>query len=99
MRTRGALIQHGDADDILDHGVGEHVVGEGLDLGEQCVIHRSVDGQLEALADANTGELALAETGEGAGDGLALRVEKFSLGHDLNDDCGHWTLPRVCAGG
>jgi hypothetical protein len=85
-----------DVDDILDHGVGEHVFGELAHFVEEGGIHRAIDGELETLADAHGREVPLAETSEGTGDGLALGVEKFSLGHDLDDDCGHDELPLVC---
>ncbi len=92
----GAGLVH--THDILDDEVGEHVLRELAHLGEHALGDGTVDGQLEALANTNVREVAFAETVEGAGDGLALGVEKFGLGHDFDDDGGHDGLPRVAGG-
>jgi hypothetical protein len=73
------------------------VLGELRDLGEHG-IRGFVDGDLEALADAHARDGGLAEAVEGSGDGLALRVEKFGLGHDLDDDYGHNSLHEFACG-
>ena len=49
----------------------------------------ALDGELEALADADGGEVLDAQAREGAGDGLSLRVQQLGLGHDVDDDGGH----------
>ncbi len=77
------------AHDVLDHRVREHRLGELPRLVERGLVGRPVDGELEALADAHAGEAALAEARECAGHGLALGVEQFGLGHDVDDDDGH----------
>ena len=55
--------------------------------------HVALDAQLEALALAHRGELLEAQAWEGAGHGLALRVEEFGLRHDVDDDSSHSDLP------
>ena len=51
--------------------------------------HLALDLELEPLALAGAGELGEAEPGQGAGDGLALRVEDLGLRHDVDDDASH----------
>jgi hypothetical protein len=58
-------------------------------LARTSSVDLALDGELEALADAHGREVLDAEPRERTRHGLALRVEQFGFGHDVDDDGGH----------
>ena len=76
-------------DDVLDHGVGQQLLGGLAGGGEHLVGDLAVHGQDEALALPHVGELVEPQPRQGAGDGLPLRVENLGLEHDVDDDVSH----------
>ena len=88
-----------DAHDVLDHGVGEQLLGR-LGSGREVLVgHLAVDGEDEPLALPHVGELLEAEPGKRPVDGLTLGVEDLWLQHDVDDDVAHSGVSWVQRGG
>ena len=81
---------------VLDQGVGEQLLAHRPRLAGRVV---AVDRQLDALADAHLADAGEPELRQGAGHGLALRVEDPLLGHDGHDHLRHslTSVMRWCA--
>ena len=87
--TSAAVV---DAHHVFDHRVGEDVVRDLLrpsasaassSIGPSTVSSK----RLPTRTPRELGRWPV--PGEGAGDGLALRVEQLGLGHDFDNDGGH----------
>lgn len=75
--------------EFLDHGIGQDVLGDALDLGFGFVFGKSVELEDEEFPLADVLHLGVAEGGESALDGLALGIEDGGLQHDPNVSF-HW---------
>ncbi len=60
-----------------------------------AVVRGAVDVEHEVLALPDAGHPAVAQSAEGAEDGLPLRVGDLGLEDDVDDHTGHWCTPGL----
>ena len=92
VRGLGAVL---DPDrEVLDHRVGEQLVG---DLPGAVEVGLAGELDLDPPTDADGGDVGDAEPRQRVGDRLALRIEDLRLEHDVDDDASHGALLTVGA--